>query len=190
MHFVYKIMMMLGVGCLHLAVVEVSSYLGGVFLFVLPSLSSDDNKGNHEGDDRHSSNGSSDDSSRTSTVTARVRLSSGSSSSKFGFKPELGVRTFNIESLQSIIADSTYYSDAADFTAEIKFCVRVDSNTVDESVNFHETDVTLTVDLTAGFQLTGIAAERSAAMQRRVDQEEEDSAKVTASADLDSKIEV
>ena len=73
--------------------------------------------------------------------------------------------TFDIDVLQSIIADSTYYSDGEDFTANIKFCVRVDYNTAAESVNFHETEVTLTVDLTAGFQLTGIAAERSAAMQ-------------------------
>ena len=74
--------------------------------------------------------------------------------------------TFDIDVLQSIIADSSYYADGtAPNTAEIKFCVRVDYNTDSESVNFHETEVTITVDLTAGFQLTGIAAERSAAMQ-------------------------
>ena len=73
--------------------------------------------------------------------------------------------TFDIDVLQSIVTESSYYADGADFTAEIKFCVRVDYNTVAESVNFHETEVTLTVDLIDGFQLTGIAAELSAAMQ-------------------------
>ena len=73
--------------------------------------------------------------------------------------------TFDIDVLQSIIDGSSYYTDNGDNTAAINFCVRVDYRTAAESVNFHETEVTLTVDLTAGFQLTGITAERSAAME-------------------------
>jgi hypothetical protein len=73
--------------------------------------------------------------------------------------------------LQEFITDSDYYNQIAPTNATIDFCLRIDyvydpADGSDESViNFHETNVTLAVDLTAGFSLTGIAVDRDAAEQ-------------------------
>jgi hypothetical protein len=72
---------------------------------------------------------------------------------------------FNLDIIQSIIQDSSYWTDNDDNTAEMVFCVRVDYLNANESVNFHETIVTATIDLSAGFQATNILTERSAAME-------------------------
>ena len=72
---------------------------------------------------------------------------------------------FNIDIVQSLIQDSSYWTDNGDNTADMVFCVRVDYLNVNESVNFHETIVTVTIDLSAGFQATNILTERSAAME-------------------------
>eukprot|EP00977_Amphora_coffeiformis_P014524 scaffold4079_cov167-Amphora_coffeaeformis.AAC.20 len=81
------------------------------------------------------------------------------------------------------IVESPYYMDGPDgLTGTIQFCVRgdyeydedADPATTDESINFHETQVTITVDLTAGFELVAInvirdgADEASANLQCRV----------------------
>lgn len=54
------------------------------------------------------------------------------------------------------IKDSPYYNQTAIAQAEIAFCVRVDYNYKDDSINFHETKITVAVDLQAGFSLTEI----------------------------------
>jgi hypothetical protein len=70
--------------------------------------------------------------------------------------------------IQETISDSIHYQDVNGTAAAIGFCLRVDYNFVDddgltESINFYETNVTITVDLTANFTLTGITADRTAA---------------------------
>jgi hypothetical protein len=67
----------------------------------------------------------------------------------------------NIDVIQETIANSVHYQDINGASATIGFCLRVDYNYVDddglvESINFYETNVTINVDLTAGFTLTGI----------------------------------
>ena len=68
--------------------------------------------------------------------------------------------------LQATIASSDYYQEINATTAAINFCVRVDylyqadNETATVSINFHETNVSVTVDLTAGFDLTEIAVDR------------------------------
>ena len=75
----------------------------------------------------------------------------------------------DVDIVQDLIDSSDYYTAAADgLSAEINFCVRVDymytpeGEAVSESINFHETKVTIDVDMTAStFQLTSISAERT-----------------------------
>jgi len=73
---------------------------------------------------------------------------------------------------QAAIKDSAYYAPAPDgLSAAIRFCVRGayaydddnDPLSQDEEINFYESVVTITVDLTANFALTGVAAERNGA---------------------------
>jgi hypothetical protein len=77
--------------------------------------------------------------------------------------------TVELDILQEFISNSDYYNQIAPTNATIDFCLRIDyvddpADGSDESViNFHETNVTLAVDLTAGFSLTGIAVDRDAA---------------------------
>jgi hypothetical protein len=55
---------------------------------------------------------------------------------------------------QATITDSRYYTSSLDVTnAEIGFCVRVDYLLNGDSVNYRETNLTIDVDLTAGFRL-------------------------------------
>jgi hypothetical protein len=76
--------------------------------------------------------------------------------------------SLDIDVVQALIDPSDFYSKAADeLSANITFCVRVDykytpfGSSISESLNFHETRVAVSVDLTAGFQLTSINAERT-----------------------------
>jgi hypothetical protein len=77
--------------------------------------------------------------------------------------------TVELDILQEFISDSDYYTEIDASNATIDFCLRLDyvydpADGSDESViNFHETNVTLAVDLTAGFNLTGIDVSRDAA---------------------------
>jgi hypothetical protein len=87
-----------------------------------------------------------------------------------------------LDIIQETISDSIHYIDLNGTAAIIGFCLRVDYNYVDgdgltESINFYETNVTITVDLTANFTLTGISADRTTA-----DSE-------AANADLDYPVE-
>jgi hypothetical protein len=73
-----------------------------------------------------------------------------------------------LDIIQETITNSVHYQDINGTAATIGFCLRVDYNYVDsdgltESINFYETNVTITVDLTANFTLTGISAERTSA---------------------------
>jgi len=88
----------------------------------------------------------------------------------------------DLDIIQSTITDSVHYSPTSATTANIDFCLRVDYNYKNAlgdvmSVNFHETKVDITVDLTANFTLTGITTDRTAA--------DEDA----ANADLDYPVE-
>jgi hypothetical protein len=69
-----------------------------------------------------------------------------------------------LDIIQETISDSVHYQDISSTAGIISFCLRVDYNYVDgegatESINFYETNVTITVDLTAKFTLTEISAE-------------------------------
>jgi hypothetical protein len=73
-----------------------------------------------------------------------------------------------LDIIQETISNSIHYTDVNGTAAIIGFCLRVDYNYVDgdnfvESINFYETNVTITVDLTANFTLTGISADRTSA---------------------------
>jgi hypothetical protein len=73
-----------------------------------------------------------------------------------------------LDIIQETISNSVHYTDLNGTAAIIGFCLRVDYNYVDgdgltESINFYETNVTITVDLTANFTLTGISADRTSA---------------------------
>jgi hypothetical protein len=73
-----------------------------------------------------------------------------------------------LDIIQETITNSVHYIDLNGTAAIIGFCLRVDYNYVDgdgltESINFYETNVTINVDLTANFTLTGIQADRTSA---------------------------
>jgi hypothetical protein len=66
-----------------------------------------------------------------------------------------------IDVIEETISKSVHYQDINATAGIVGFCLRVDYNYVDndgiiESINFYETNVTINVDLTAGFALTGI----------------------------------
>jgi hypothetical protein len=77
--------------------------------------------------------------------------------------------TVELDILQAFISDSDYYNQVSQGNATIDFCIRLDyvydpaDGSAESVINFHETNVTLIVDLTAGFSLTGIAVDRDAA---------------------------
>ena len=73
-----------------------------------------------------------------------------------------------LDIIQETISNSVHYVDVNGTAAIIGFCLRVDYNYVDgdgltESINFYETNVTINVDLTANFTLSGISADRTSA---------------------------
>jgi hypothetical protein len=73
-----------------------------------------------------------------------------------------------LDIIQETISNSVHYQSLNGTAASIGFCLRVDYNYVDgdgltESINFYETNVTITVDLTADFTLSGITADRTSA---------------------------
>jgi hypothetical protein len=73
-----------------------------------------------------------------------------------------------LDIIQETISNSIHYIDLNGTAAIIGFCLRVDYNYVDgdglvESINFYETNVTITVDLTANFTLSGISSDRVSA---------------------------
>jgi hypothetical protein len=80
-----------------------------------------------------------------------------------------------LDIIQETITNSIHYQDLNNGTsAIIGFCLRVDYNYVDgdgqpESINFYETNVTITVDLTANFTLTQITADRTSADSEAAD---------------------
>jgi hypothetical protein len=66
-----------------------------------------------------------------------------------------------IDVIEETISKSVHYQDINATAAIVGFCLRVDYNYVDndgiiESINFYESNVTINVDLTANFTLTGI----------------------------------
>jgi hypothetical protein len=74
----------------------------------------------------------------------------------------------DLDIVQETISTSKEYTENADGTkAEIDFCIRVDyefdDGTSTESINFHETTVSISVDLTANFTLDSISVNRTAA---------------------------
>jgi hypothetical protein len=80
----------------------------------------------------------------------------------------------DLDIIQETISNSVHYQDINASAAMIGFCVRVDYNYIDgdgltESINFYETNVTITVDLTANFTLAAISAERTSADSEAAD---------------------
>lgn len=78
--------------------------------------------------------------------------------------------TVDVDIVQETIAQSVHYTDVDQTSAKIDFCVRVDymydDGTAPESINFHETKVTINVDLTANFTLESIIVDRDDADER------------------------
>jgi hypothetical protein len=74
-----------------------------------------------------------------------------------------------LDVIQETVSQSNHYQDINASAAIIGFCLRVDYNYVNtvggaiESVSFYETNVTITVDLTADFTLAAIDVERTSA---------------------------
>jgi hypothetical protein len=71
----------------------------------------------------------------------------------------------DVDIIQETISDSVHYREINKGTANVGFCLRVDYNYIDndgiiEGINFFETNVTIDVDLTANFTLTGININR------------------------------
>jgi hypothetical protein len=84
------------------------------------------------------------------------------------------VLNINLDIVQETITTSAHYDEITPAEAAISFCLRVDYNYDDgvdpaESINFYETNVTITVDLTANFTLTGIVADRTSADSEAAD---------------------
>jgi len=76
----------------------------------------------------------------------------------------------DVNILQESVAGTPEYMDIDVTAAMINFCIRVDYMYKDgtegeESINFHETNVTINIDLTANFTLTAINVERISADQ-------------------------
>lgn len=73
----------------------------------------------------------------------------------------------------ALITSSVHFSDVSVAKARIDFCMRIDYyyvlDGVPESVTFHETVVTINVDLTAGFRLTSLSIVRQGADQVQAD---------------------
>jgi hypothetical protein len=57
---------------------------------------------------------------------------------------------------QGTISDSPYYRQVNMTTAAIGLCLRVEYLLKGDSVNFHETNLTIDIDLTSVFKLSGI----------------------------------
>jgi hypothetical protein len=60
------------------------------------------------------------------------------------------------------ITDSEYYTSLNITNAQIGLCLRVDYNLHGDSVNFHETNLTININLTAGFEITSLNQTRIA----------------------------
>jgi hypothetical protein len=69
---------------------------------------------------------------------------------------------------QGTISNSLYYESVNLTNAIIGLCLRVDYLWNEDSINFHETNVTINVDLTAGFELTNVQQMRTGASQDQV----------------------
>jgi hypothetical protein len=81
------------------------------------------------------------------------------------FERELIVR---VDVHQETISDSTYYTPVNITNAVIGLCLRVDCLLNGVSINFHETNLTIDIDLTAGFNPTGLQQMRMEAQQDTV----------------------
>jgi len=117
---------------------------------------------------------------------------------------------FQIALVPDDIEASEYYTVAGDqLSADITFCIRGDylydglgfadygseshSTAQQQSVNFHETVVTISVDLTKNFQITTISTERTAADQENENMDIDCDASAffcngDAAADLDDEV--
>jgi hypothetical protein len=69
---------------------------------------------------------------------------------------------------QATITESRYYTSLNVTNAEIGLCVRVDYLLNGDSVNYHETNLTIDIDLTAGFKLDSFKQIRVQSEQDRV----------------------
>jgi hypothetical protein len=95
--------------------------------------------------------------------------------------------------IQETISKSVHYQDVNITAAIVGFCVRVDYSYIDndgnsQSVNFHQENVTINVDLTANFTFTGIDVDRPFALIEAVDAELDYPVKVYLCSDDNSEV--
>jgi hypothetical protein len=76
--------------------------------------------------------------------------------------------TVSLDVDQGTISNSTYYKSVNITNAVIGLCLRVDYFLNDDSINFHETNLTVNIDLTAGFNITSLEQMRIRALQDTV----------------------
>ena len=86
--------------------------------------------------------------------------------------PEKNEYMLEIDVVQENMVDSAYYQSLGNETASVSFCVRVNYNYYDgeiiQEVTYHETNVTVLVDLTADFHLDSVGFQRIEADQHNV----------------------
>jgi len=81
-----------------------------------------------------------------------------------------------LDIIQASIAASDYYTaqGSNNETGVIQVCVRIDlmgdidgntTNGAEESINFHETKIQIEIDMTKGFEVTGVSTNRTAATE-------------------------
>jgi hypothetical protein len=73
---------------------------------------------------------------------------------------------------QTTVSKSAYWSEINQTTVLLSFCIRVDLYLHNESINFHETNVSIAIDMTAGSDLTAwkpISAEEHSYSDSRAD---------------------
>jgi hypothetical protein len=65
-----------------------------------------------------------------------------------------GVLVVSLNVNQSTVRESPYWSEINQTVALLSFCFRVDLYLYNQSINFHETNVSIAIDMTSGFDLS------------------------------------
>lgn len=84
--------------------------------------------------------------------------------------------TFDVEAYKNNLFESSYFTgdETKPNAGELKFCIRVEYNHFADTISYHETQVTLTVDATKGLYVTGLVAEPTATVVTKPEKEESD----------------
>jgi len=81
--------------------------------------------------------------------------------------PSHGMLTVDLDIKQDSIKSSPIWTENSSETGQIDVCVRLDlllGDAAETSVHFHETQLSITIDMTAGFQAIGLDLDREAAV--------------------------